>query len=309
VGVARLRGGRNYSRGALALGRSGSSLAPVAKGQLCLENYCDQRGRAVQSASRRARAATMNWWRAWGKRSFDVVAAAVGLVLLAVPMGAIALLVLLTMGRPVLFRQIRPGRDARPFTLLKFRTMREAPPGTCSTASDAERLTRVGSFLRAWSLDELPSLWNVLKGDMSLVGPRPLLWRYLPFLTDQERQRFAVRPGVTGLAQVSGRNDTPWDRRLALDVEYVERLCARLDLSILLRTLVRVMTRSGVVTAPRTTMKDLDEERRERIEVADSCLINAPYLDAVSRAALPGAFPGTRGLANSLAARRNPPPR
>jgi lipopolysaccharide/colanic/teichoic acid biosynthesis glycosyltransferase len=266
VGVARLRGGTNYSRGRLAAGRSGSSLAPVAKGQLSWENYCDQRGRAVQSASRRGRAAAMNWWQAWGKRSFDIVAAAVALVVLAVPMGAIALLVLLTMGRPVLFRQVRPGRNARPFTLLKFRTMRDAPPGTSGTASDAERLTRVGSFLRSWSLDELPSLWNVLKGDMSLVGPRPLLWRYLPFFSELERQRFTVRPGVTGLAQVSGRNDTPWDRRLALDVEYVEHLCARLDFSILFQTLVRVVTRHGVVVAPRTTMKDLDEERGERTE-------------------------------------------
>lgn len=170
------------------------------------------------------------------------------------------------MGRPVLFRQTRPGYRAKPFFLYKFRTMREAygPDGT--PRPDAERLTRLGRFLRRKSLDELPQLWNVCRGDMSLVGPRPLLTRYLPYFTDRERLRQTVRPGITGWAQIRGRNAASWDQRLSDDVWYVENWSLSLDLKILLMTLKAVLEGSGVVVDPRATMLNLDEERAARRE-------------------------------------------
>jgi sugar transferase EpsL len=180
------------------------------------------------------------------KRAMDVVVAAVGLVVMSPLLGATALAVRVGLGRPVLFRQVRPGWRAEPFTLYKFRTMREATAPSGAPLPDEARLTRLGRLLRATSLDELPTLWNVLKGDMSLVGPRPLLMEYLPRYTPHQMRRHEVRPGITGWAQVNGRNALTWERKFELDVWYVENRSLRLDLLILGRTLQRVLRREGI---------------------------------------------------------------
>ncbi|MEQ1788084.1 MAG: sugar transferase [Acidimicrobiales bacterium] len=182
------------------------------------------------------------------KRAFDVAVAAVALLLLAVPMAVIAVAVRLTMGAPVLFRQDRPGRHGVPFTLVKFRTMRGGP------GSDAERLTRLGRWLRATSLDEVPELWNVLRGDMSLVGPRPLLMEYLELYSPRQRRRHEVPPGITGLAQVAGRNLVDWDARFELDVTYVDTRSFGLDLRIIGRTVAAVLRREGISGDGEATM-------------------------------------------------------
>jgi lipopolysaccharide/colanic/teichoic acid biosynthesis glycosyltransferase len=184
------------------------------------------------------------------KRVVDVVVAAVGLVVLALPMAVVAVAVRIGLGRPVLFRQVRPGLQGRPFTLVKFRTM----AGTPADGTDEERLTALGRFLRASSLDELPELVNILRGEMSLVGPRPLLVSYLPLYTPEQARRHEVRPGLTGLAQVSGRNATTWEDRLALDVWYVDHRSLWLDLRILVRTVGQVVRREGVSQEGEATM-------------------------------------------------------
>ncbi len=185
------------------------------------------------------------------KRALDVTVSAVGLVVSAPVQVVTAGVVLVAHGRPVLFRQARPGRDGVVFELVKFRTMRH-PDATHVT--DAERLTSVGRFLRSTSLDELPTLWNVLKGDMSLVGPRPLLVEYLPRYSPEQARRHEVRPGVTGLAQVSGRNGLGWEDKFALDVEYVDRRSWRLDVEILARTVRSVLRRQGISGGGEATM-------------------------------------------------------
>jgi lipopolysaccharide/colanic/teichoic acid biosynthesis glycosyltransferase len=182
------------------------------------------------------------------KRALDVVLSAVALVVLALPMLGIALAVRLQMGSPVLFRQVRPGLHGEPFTLVKFRTMRTG------SGTDAERLTRLGRFLRSTSLDELPELWNILRGDMSLVGPRPLLVEYLERYSPRQARRHEVRPGLTGLAQVEGRNLVGWDDRLELDVRYVETRSLALDLRIIGRTLGAVVRREGISGEGEATM-------------------------------------------------------
>lgn len=180
------------------------------------------------------------------KRSFDVAVAALAMLLLSWLLAAVAVAVLVGQGRPVLFRQWRAGRGGRPFLIRKFCTMRPAGPGM-ELLDDEERTTRLGSFLRSTSLDELPELWNVLRGDMSLVGPRPLPVEYLPLYDEEQALRHEVRPGITGLAQVSGRNALSWEDRFALDGEYVKRSTLRLDLALLLRTVVLVVRRADVV--------------------------------------------------------------
>jgi lipopolysaccharide/colanic/teichoic acid biosynthesis glycosyltransferase len=182
------------------------------------------------------------------KRGIDVVGAVVGLVLGAAPMAVIAAAVAAVMGRPVLFRQERPGLGGEVFTLYKFRTMRSGP------GDDADRLTPLGRTLRATSLDELPELWNVLRGDMSLVGPRPLLVEYLDRYSPRQARRHEVRPGLTGLAQVSGRNALSWDERLELDVRYVETWTLGGDLRILARTALSVLRRDGISAEDHATM-------------------------------------------------------
>lgn len=186
------------------------------------------------------------------KRVLDVVVSAVALVATAPLQAAVAVLVRRDLGSPVLFRQERPGLHAQPFVLIKFRTMRGAGP----VSSDRGRLTPLGRRLRALSLDELPTLWNVLRGDMSLVGPRPLLVHYLPRYTPEQARRHEVRPGVTGLAQSSGRNALPWDERLALDVWYVENRSLRLDLTILARTIGSVLRREGITEQGSATVTE-----------------------------------------------------
>jgi lipopolysaccharide/colanic/teichoic acid biosynthesis glycosyltransferase len=192
----------------------------------------------------------------------DVGAAAVGLVVTAPVQAVIAYLVARDLGRPVLFRQQRPGLDGRPFTLLKFRTMRTAPEGT-SPLLDGERLTTFGRFLRSTSLDELPSLWNILRGDMSVVGPRPLLMDYLPLYNARQARRHEVRPGLTGLAQVRGRNAVAWDDRFDLDVEYVDRRSLRLDLQVLIETVSTVLGRKGISSATSQTMEPFTGSGRD----------------------------------------------
>lgn len=195
------------------------------------------------------------------KRGFDVVVSLCALIVLGPLMLLVALLVALDMGWPVLFRQQRPGLHGRLFTLYKFRTMRDAMGPDGCPLPDSERLTALGRVLRATSVDELPELLNVLKGEMSLVGPRPLLARYLPHYTEREQTRHRVRPGITGWAQILGRNQARWDQRLACDVWYVENWSLRLDLLILARTVMVVFRRSGVVVDPESAMLSLDEER------------------------------------------------
>lgn len=179
------------------------------------------------------------------KRAIDVVLASAALVLFAPVQGVVAVLVRKKLGAPVLFRQQRPGLDGELFELFKFRTMLPPSPEV-GLVSDADRLTPFGAFLRSTSLDELPSLWNVVKGDMSLVGPRPLLPQYLDRYTAEQRRRHEVRPGITGLAQVNGRNDLSWHDKFRLDVEYVDRASLWLDLRIVWITVLKVFRREGV---------------------------------------------------------------
>ncbi|MNZ21617.1 putative sugar transferase EpsL [compost metagenome] len=183
------------------------------------------------------------------KRLFDIAAAACGLLLLAPIMAIIAWQIRRRLGSPVLFRQWRPGRNGIPFEIIKFRTMRDALGADGNSLPDAERLTPFGSFLRASSLDELPELWNVLKGDMSLVGPRPLLMEYLPLYSAEQFRRHSVRPGITGLAQVNGRNALSWEEKFRLDVWYVDNHSLWLDLKIIFMTISTVVMREGINAA------------------------------------------------------------
>jgi lipopolysaccharide/colanic/teichoic acid biosynthesis glycosyltransferase len=191
------------------------------------------------------------------KRVTDVTLSLVGLAVTAPLQAGVAIAVWARLGRPVLFRQRRPGQSGRPFTLVKFRTMTQPEPGR-EPLEDAERMTSLGRVLRATSLDELPTLWNVIRGDMSLVGPRPLLMEYLPMYTAEQRRRHDVKPGITGLAQVSGRNALPWSQRLALDTQYVDSQSAGLDLRILVRTVVQVLRRDGITSAGQVTVQRFD---------------------------------------------------
>jgi lipopolysaccharide/colanic/teichoic acid biosynthesis glycosyltransferase len=180
------------------------------------------------------------------KRLFDILAAALALSLLCMPLLLVAVLVRFKLGSPVFFRQTRPGLQGKPFQMIKFRTMRDAFDAEGRALPDSERLTAFGQLLRATSLDELPELWNVLKGDMSLVGPRPLLMEYLPLYTPEQARRHEVRPGITGWAQVNGRNAISWEDKFCLDVWYVDNQCLWLDIRILLLTVKKVLIRDGI---------------------------------------------------------------
>lgn len=188
------------------------------------------------------------------KRVFDIFVSAIGLVLLAPVLAVVAWKVRRNLGAPVLFRQIRPGLHGKPFEMVKFRTMRDALGADGHPLPDSERLTPFGKFLRASSLDELPELWNVLKGEMSLVGPRPLLMDYLPLYSPEQARRHEVRPGVTGWAQVNGRNAISWDEKFRLDVWYVDNKTLLLDLKILFLTVRRVIVRDGISAHGEATM-------------------------------------------------------
>lgn len=196
------------------------------------------------------------------KRIFDLVVAWAGLVLLSPILAAIAILVWLNFGRPVLFRQVRPGRYGAPFEMIKFRTMRDAVDHNGVPLSDEQRLTRFGRLLRSTSLDELPELINIVRGEMSLVGPRPLLMQYLPLYSPEQARRHAVRPGLTGWAQVNGRNALSWEDKFALDTWYVDHHSFVLDLSILWLTMRKVLLREGISAAGEATMAPFTGNQR-----------------------------------------------
>lgn len=198
------------------------------------------------------------------KRLLDVLLAGLALVFLWPVMVLTALIVRHSIGRPALFRQQRPGLHEKPFHILKFRTMTDERDASGQLLPDKNRLTLLGKVLRRTSLDELPELINVLLGEMSLVGPRPLLMSYLPYYSERERIRHQVRPGITGWAQIHGRNFIPWDERLALDVWYVENQSLLLDLKILVQTIFKVIVREGVSADPDDAETDLDRERQEK---------------------------------------------
>jgi lipopolysaccharide/colanic/teichoic acid biosynthesis glycosyltransferase len=189
------------------------------------------------------------------KRLLDLLVSAAALALLSPLIAATALAVAVGLGRPVLFRQVRPGLGGRPFGLVKFRTMTDARSPDGALLSDAERMTPLGRWLRRSSLDELPQLWNVLRGDMSLVGPRPLLMQYLPLYSTEQARRHEVRPGITGWAQVRGRNGLPWADRFALDVWYVDHRSLLLDLRILAMTVASVLRREGIAQRGHATVE------------------------------------------------------
>ena len=192
------------------------------------------------------------------KRVFDVVVAVSALLVLVAPMLIIAMLVRVKLGGPVLFRQVRPGRFGKPFEMVKFRTMTDERDLLGGLKLDSERLTAFGMWLRGTSLDELPELWNVLRGDMSIVGPRPLLMCYLPLYSDRQARRHEVRPGITGWAQVNGRNSLSWGEKFEFDVWYVDNRSLWLDIRILFMTVRKVFVRDGInaqndATMPRFT--------------------------------------------------------
>ncbi len=188
------------------------------------------------------------------KRQLDVVGGSLALVVLSPFIGALAAIVRVRIGSPIFFRQTRPGLNGEPFQVVKFRTMTDETTQDGALLSDEERLTEAGRRLRRWSLDELPELWNVVVGEMSLVGPRPLLMEYLPLYNNEQARRHEVRPGLTGLAQVSGRNDLPWERRFELDVWYIDNWSIWLDMRILMMTVGRVFTGRGVSLQGQATM-------------------------------------------------------
>lgn len=198
------------------------------------------------------------------KRSIDVVGALVALIVLLPLIAGAALAVRLSMGGPIFFRQNRPGLHGKPFQMIKFRTMSENRDETGQLLSDAERLTAVGRVLRASSIDELPELWNVIKGEMSLVGPRPLLMKYLSIYTPEQARRHEIRPGLTGWAQINGRNAISWDEKFALDLWYVENRSTLLDMRILWITVLQVARRQGINSNEAVTMPEFtgQEDRR-----------------------------------------------
>lgn len=197
------------------------------------------------------------------KRILDVVAALSLLVVLAPVMAVVAFGIWLKLGCPILFRQVRPGLHARPFTLVKFRTMQQPQTSEESSSSDEQRLTRFGRWLRATSVDELPELWNVLRGEMSLVGPRPLLMKYLPLYSAEQMRRHDVLPGLTGWAQVRGRNALNWDEKLKLDLWYVDHQSVLLDLKILVLTVASVLRREGISNSEAATMPEFTGSGQE----------------------------------------------
>ena len=188
------------------------------------------------------------------KRLIDIVFSLFGLIVLSPVIFLITYLVLIKLGSPVIFRQVRPGRHGKPFEMTKFRTMRDALDAAGNPLPDSERMTPFGGFLRSSSMDELPELWNVLKGEMSLVGPRPLLMEYLPLYSPEQFRRHEVRPGVTGWAQINGRNALSWDEKFKLDVWYVDNRSLWLDLKIIFLTIKKVVVRDGISADGEATM-------------------------------------------------------
>lgn len=201
------------------------------------------------------------------KRFLDIVLSAVAVCLFSPLLLVVALIIRINMGGPVLFRQMRPGLGGRSFQMVKFRSMRDAVQANGEPRPDAERLTRLGQKLRALSIDELPELWNVLRGDMSLVGPRPLLMEYLPLYSARQMRRHEVRPGLTGWAQINGRNALSWEDKFELDVWYVENRSIGLDLRIMWMTVAYVLKREGISAAGEATMQRFAGTRGDEHEV------------------------------------------
>lgn len=203
-------------------------------------------------------------YRKYLKRIFDFIFSLFALIILSPLILCLAVLVRLKLGSPVIFKQKRPGYQEKIFTLYKFRTMTNQKDSKGNLLSDEERLTAYGKFLRSTSLDELPELFNIIKGDMSIVGPRPLLIRYLPYYTKTERKRHSVRPGLTGLAQINGRNALSWDKRFELDVKYSETISFLQDLNIIFQTLKKVVKKEDILSGKEHILLDLDVERKGR---------------------------------------------
>ena len=195
------------------------------------------------------------------KRLFDCLLSGIALIVLSPVILITAILVRIKLGSPVIFKQDRPGKDERFFKLFKFRSMTDERDEKGNLLPDEKRLPRFGRILRTTSLDELPELVNIFKGDMAIVGPRPLLVRYLPFYKPEERVRHSVRPGLTGLAQINGRNNLDWDERIGLDVQYVKKITFLGDLKIIFQTVGKVLKRSDIASGEQLIMQDLDKER------------------------------------------------
>ena len=206
------------------------------------------------------------FYRKFGKRFLDFFLSSIAIILLSPILLVVAVLVRIKLGSPVLFHQERPGKDEKIFTLCKFRTMTDKRDAQGKLLPDAQRLTKFGKMLRATSLDEPPELFNIWKGDMSIIGPRPLLVSYLPWYTQEEKLRHTVRPGLTGLAQVLGRNFLDWDKRLAKDVEYVKKLSLAMDLKVLWKTVMVVFDHSEVAEDTSAAEGNLAEIRSKRQE-------------------------------------------
>lgn len=196
------------------------------------------------------------------KRILDFILSFIALIVLSPVFLIIAILVRIKLGSPIIFKQERPGKDEKIFTLYKFRTMTDKKDENGNLLPDSERLTKFGKILRSTSLDELPELFNILKGDMAIVGPRPLAVQYLPYYTDEERHRHDVRPGLTGLAQVNGRNCIDWGKKLTYDIQYVKNISIFNDFKILLKTVVKVFEREGIVERGQGVNIDFDEYRK-----------------------------------------------
>lgn len=195
------------------------------------------------------------------KRVFDCVLSGIAIVVLSPVILITALLVRIKLGSPIIFKQERPGKDEKLFRLFKFRSMTDEKDADGNLLPDEKRLPQFGRILRTTSLDELPELVNVIRGDMAIVGPRPLLVRYLPYYKPEERIRHSVRPGLTGLAQVNGRNNLGWDDRIALDIQYVQKITFLGDLKIIMQTIGKVLKRSDIASGEQLIMQDLDKER------------------------------------------------
>lgn len=199
------------------------------------------------------------------KRLLDILISFSVLLIFSPILLIVALMVRVNLGAPVIFKQARPGKDEKIFYMYKFRSMSDARDEAGNLLPDSERLTKFGRLLRSSSLDELPELFCILKGDMSLIGPRPLTVAYLPYYTEEERVRHSVRPGLTGLAQVNGRNNLSWEERFAYDIEYVKNISLKMDISILLKTVGKVLKSEDIVVCGENHLRDFDVERKEKL--------------------------------------------
>ena len=201
------------------------------------------------------------------KRMLDFILSLIALIVLSPLMIIIGILVRIKLGRPVIFKQKRPGKNEKIFTLYKFRTMTDEKDEQGNLLADEKRLTKFGKFLRSTSLDELPELWNILKGEMAIVGPRPLLVEYLPLYNEEQKHRHDIKPGLTGLAQISGRNAIQWEEKFKEDIEYVNNITFIQDKKIILKTFIKVFKKDGINQEGNATMKKFEGTKKEKINV------------------------------------------